>query len=208
MDNSFLNKLKKGMDIADQEEKTQASRPSSPPRKRIKEIPIEIESENSKPQPEPEPKPEPEEAPAPPPEKEEAPAPQPKAKAKKEETIKVRKESKQEWPEAEGQLAVDVYQTDDELVIQSAIAGVEPKDLDITIEGDLITIKGKRTKPSDEKGDYFYQECYWGEFSRQIILPVEVDPGRINAVLKEGILVIRIPKIMREGKMKVQVQQI
>lgn len=196
MKDSFLNKLKKGMDLADEEEET-TNQPRArmvPNRGQIKEIPIEIEGEEKEKQKEP---PKVEE----PPKKSELKKTQP-------EKIKVKKKGKEEWPEAEGQLAVDVYQTDSKLVIHSAIAGVDPKDLDITIEGDLLTIKGKRKNPSDEKGDYFYQECYWGEFSRQIILPVEVDPGRIEATLKEGILIIQIPKIVREGKMKVEVEKI
>jgi len=114
---------------------------------------------------------------------------------------------KEKWPpESEGQLAIDVYQTESELVIQSAIAGVKPQELDILIEEDLITIKGSRKKPFKEEGDYFTQECYWGAFSRQIILPVEVDPGRVDADLKEGVLTIRIPKIVREKKRKVVVK--
>lgn len=107
----------------------------------------------------------------------------------------------------EGQLALDVYQTEDFLVLQSAIAGVKPESLDIVIEGDMVAIKGNREKP-EEKGDrnYFYQECFWGPFSRQIVLSVEVDPGRAEATLKEGILTIRLPKIERDKKRKLVVQ--
>jgi HSP20 family protein len=110
------------------------------------------------------------------------------------------------WPQPEGQLAIDVYQTDSELVIQSAIAGVKPDDIDVTIEDDIITVKGKRKKLTDEEADYFYQECYWGSFSRQIISPVEIDPGRVDASLKEGILTIRIPKIVRNKKAKIVIK--
>jgi HSP20 family protein len=118
---------------------------------------------------------------------------------------------KKEWAsiagEAEGQLAVDVYQTENDLVIQSAIAGVRPESLDILIEGDMVTIRGAREKP-EETGEknYFYQECFWGPFSRQIILSVEVDPSRTEALLKEGILTVRIPKIERERKRKIIVR--
>ena len=110
--------------------------------------------------------------------------------------------------ESEGQLAIDIYQTEKELVIQSAIAGIKLKDLDISIEKDKLTIKGKREKPIEiEKINYFYQECYWGPFSREIILPVEVDPSRAEASFKEGILTIRIPKIEREKKKKIEVKE-
>ncbi len=189
-DESFFNKLKKGMAM-DEEKNPPAGGGTAVKKKEIREIPIDIESEKE------------EESPA---AVEEKPAPQRVRKAavngKK---IQVKKKEESQWPKAEGQLAVDVYQTNSELVIQSAIAGVKPENLDISIEKDLITIKGEREKPVQEKGDFFYQECYWGEFSRQIILPVEVDPGRIEATLKEGILMIRMPKIMREGKKRIEV---
>jgi len=114
-------------------------------------------------------------------------------------------EGKEKWFETEGELAIDVYQTESELVIQSAIAGVKPENLDILIEQDIITVKGSREKPEDG-GAYFAQECYWGPFSRKVILPVEIDPNRIEAIMKEGILTIRLPKILRERKRKIIVR--
>jgi HSP20 family molecular chaperone IbpA len=115
-------------------------------------------------------------------------------------------EFKEAWLEPVGQLAVDVYQTETELVIQSAIAGVKSEDLDISLEGDVITIAGERKRPFEEKGDYFSQECYWGKFSRQIILPVEVDPNRIEANLKDGILTIKTAKLQKEKKRRIIVR--
>ncbi len=107
----------------------------------------------------------------------------------------------------EGQLAVDVYQTDAELVIQSTIAGVKTENLDISIEADTVLIRGNRQEPEEQgEKNYFYQECYWGPFSRQIILPEETDPSRAEATMKEGILTIRIPKIEREKKRKITVK--
>jgi HSP20 family protein len=137
---------------------------------------------------------------------------EPEALEIKEETEKKTEESKVEpkkekWLEAEGQLAVDVYQTETELVIQSAIAGIKPEDLDISIEADNVLIKGKREQPPEvREKNYFYQECYWGPFSRQIILPEETDSGRAEALMKEGVLIIRIPKIERKKKRKITVQ--
>ena len=108
----------------------------------------------------------------------------------------------------EGQLAVDVYQTDAELVIQSTIAGVKTENLDISIEADTVLIRGNRSEPPEQgEKNYFYQECYWGPFSRQIILPEETDPSRAEAVMKEGVLTIRIPKIEREKKRKITVKE-
>lgn len=128
-------------------------------------------------------------------------------KIKKEPERKPEK-GREKWLEPEGELAIDVYQTERELVIQSAIAGIKLEDLDITIKGDKITIKGKREKPNEtEERNYFYQECYWGPFSREIILPVEVDPSRAEATFKEGILTIRMPKIEREKKRKIEVKE-
>jgi len=107
----------------------------------------------------------------------------------------------------EGQLAVDVYQTENEIVIQSAIAGVKPQDLDISIEEDFISIKGVRKQPNEkEEKNYFYQECFWGSFARQIILPEETDPSRAEAEMREGVLTIRIPKIERKKKRKIEVK--
>ncbi len=119
-------------------------------------------------------------------------------------------EGKEKWSplggEPEGELAIDVYQTETNLIIQTAIAGVKPENLDISMERDIIAIKGTRQKPFEEEGDYFTQECFWGLFSREIILPVEVDPDRAEATMKDGILTIRIPKILREKKRVIKVR--
>ena len=109
--------------------------------------------------------------------------------------------------ETDGQLTVDIYQTSSDLIIQSAVAGVELKDLDISIDKDLILIKGKRNRPNQEKGDYFCKECYWGTFSRKIILPVEVNRDKIQATLNKGILTIKIPKKIKEEKKRIIVQE-
>ncbi len=124
----------------------------------------------------------------------------------KEEKVEI-ETKKEKWFEPEGQLAVDVYQTDKDLIIESAIAGIKPEELDISIENDRVFIKGERVQSAEEKDkNYFYQECYWGLFSRQIILPVEVDPSRAQAEMKQGVLIIRIPKIEREKKRKIEVR--
>ena len=123
------------------------------------------------------------------------------------ETEEKKQPKEEKWFESEGQLAVDVFQTEDELVIESTIAGVKGSDLDIAIEGDRVNIRGKRERPTkDEKINYFYQECYWGPFSREIILPTEIDPSRAEAIFKEGVLIIRMPKIEREKKRKISVK--
>lgn len=108
--------------------------------------------------------------------------------------------------ETEGQLTIDVFQTPDEIVIKSTIAGVDPKDLDVSMANDMLTIRGRRSHEEKIKTeDYFYQECYWGSFSRSVILPVEVDADKIQAKLKNGILTITLPKIEKVQTKKIQV---
>jgi HSP20 family protein len=132
----------------------------------------------------------------------------PKARVKKAEKAKPNNQERKELFEAEGQLAIDLYQTDSEVVIQAPIAGVKKEDLDIMIENDVIVIKGRREEPEEtEEKNYFYQECYWGPFSRQIIMPVEGDPSRAEATMKNGILTIRIPRIEREKKRKLEIKE-
>ena len=125
---------------------------------------------------------------------------------RKQRKIKQLKTEEKKWPEPEGQLAVDVYQTNGELVIQSTIAGVKPEEVEIVAQGDVVTIKGKRERVENEERNYFYQECYWGPFSREIILPVEADASRAEASMVEGILTIRIPKIEREKRKKIVIK--
>jgi HSP20 family protein len=98
--------------------------------------------------------------------------------------------------EDEGQLAVDVYQTEDALVLVAPIAGVDPANLEVSITDEIIAIRGARTQQQQVPSEnYFVQECYWGSFSRSYVLPVAVDPDAANASLKDGILTIRIPRI-------------
>ncbi|MEK7094163.1 MAG: Hsp20/alpha crystallin family protein [Patescibacteria group bacterium] len=110
--------------------------------------------------------------------------------------------------EPEGQLTIDVYQTPTEIVVESAVAGVDPdKDLDINVTADSITIKGRRHREHQVKSeDYFYQECYWGKFARSVILPQEVDAEAAHAVFKNGVLTIRLPKLTRQKARKIRVR--
>ncbi len=118
------------------------------------------------------------------------------------------KNKKEEKIRSDGRLTVDIYQTKEDLIIQAAVAGVELEDLDISIEKDLILIKGRRNPPSqEEEKDYFCKECYWGSFSRKIILPVEVEKDQIKATLKKGILQIKIPKKKEKEKQKITIEE-
>jgi len=107
----------------------------------------------------------------------------------------------------DGELSVDVYQTSTHIVIKAMIAGVKPEDLDVSITRDMVTIRGKRERHTESgAGDFFFQELYWGAFSRTIVLPQEVEIEEAEAVEKHGLLIIRLPKMDkgRQAKLKVR----
>jgi len=96
---------------------------------------------------------------------------------------------------SDGELVVDVFETNSDFVVMSAIAGVQIKDLDISVEKDMMVIRGNRCEPSEHPDKkYFYQECYWGPFSRKIILPENIDTESASAQMDKGMLTIKIPK--------------
>ena len=110
------------------------------------------------------------------------------------------------FDDAEGHLTIDVYQDVDNIVIESTIAGVDSDDVDISITPESVSIKGTRQKKEKVKdGDYLYQECFWGKFSRSVILPQEIDPDRARASFKNGVLKIILPKIQRSKSKKIKV---
>ena len=107
----------------------------------------------------------------------------------------------------EGQLAVDVYQTASDIVIKAPIAGVEPNNIDIAITDDVVTVKGERLVESDIKQeDYYCQECYYGVFSRSIILPVAVATDEAEATFVNGVLTITIPKAEKARTKKLEIR--
>ncbi len=131
-----------------------------------------------------------------------------KASSVKERETNFEKEKESEiFDEGEGQLAIDVYQTSDDIVIEAAIAGVNADDLDLEISPEAITVKGKREYTGKTEGrDYLYQECYWGRFSRSVILPQEINPDHVSATFKNGILKIILPKVDKKKSKKVKVR--
>ena len=112
----------------------------------------------------------------------------------------------EEWmneEEFEGQLAVDVYQTQDKIVVKAPIAGVKPEDIDVAISEDVVTIRGDRKDEfAVEKDNYYVQECFWGSFSRSVILPTSTVAEKAEASLKDGVLTIQIPTVVQEDKIK------
>jgi len=120
-------------------------------------------------------------------------------------------EQTNEWMDddyEEGQLSIDIYQTPKNIVVKSTIAGVKPEDIDISINNDMLTIRGKREdKDEIEEDTYLYRECYWGSFSRSVILPVEVKADQIEAVLENGVLSIILPKAKTSKQVSVKVRE-
>lgn len=111
-------------------------------------------------------------------------------------------------PKIEGQLALDIYQTPHQLVIIAPIAGVKMTDINVSITEDILTIKGKRNLEFDiPEEDYFTQECFWGDFSRSIVLPAAVDATKIVASFKDSILKITIPRTERHKTKIVRIKQ-
>lgn len=114
------------------------------------------------------------------------------------------------WDEDEavpGQLAVDVYETKERLFVKGRVAGVNKSDLDVSISDNTLSIRGTLSAGSDEGVEnYFVQECYWGEFSRSIALPVPVKEDEIEAVLKDGVLTISFTKVKQDTVKKIQIQ--
>ena len=118
------------------------------------------------------------------------------------------KNQKHDLPQdEEGQLTIDVWQTPDEIVVQAIVGGVKLEDLDVEVTHDMVTLRGKRERQKEVSGsDYFYQELYWGAFSRSILLPQEVDADEAEATMKNGLLTIKLPKLdkARISKLKVK----
>jgi len=111
--------------------------------------------------------------------------------------------------DAEGELAVDVFQTPDAIVVKAFIAGVQPTTVDIALTREMLTITGERSDEREvEEDNYFSRELYWGTFSRTILLPEEIDVDMAEASEKHGVLVIRMPKVnkKRQTKLKVRVR--
>ena len=95
----------------------------------------------------------------------------------------------------EGQLAVDIIDTSSELVVVATMAGTDPQDIELHLHNDFLTIRGERRPPVGSVTYYFYQECYWGKFSRTIVLPVDVENTMVRAEYRQGILLVYLPKV-------------
>lgn len=107
----------------------------------------------------------------------------------------------------EGELNVDVYQNQNEIIIKTMVAGVKPEDLDVAISRDMVTIKGKReNERTVADDDYFHRELYWGSFSRTVVLPQEIDVDSAEAIEKHGLLIIKLPKLDKNRSTRLKVR--
>jgi HSP20 family protein len=115
--------------------------------------------------------------------------------------------SEETWEEEQpvGQLAVDVYETKEKLVVKARTAGVNKSDLDVSISDGILTISGTLTSGEEEVDQWHLQECYWGEFSRTIAMPVAVKEEEVEAVLKDGVLTISFTKVKQEQARKIEI---
>lgn len=117
----------------------------------------------------------------------------------------------QAWGESEddfpGQLAVDVYETDEQLIVKARTAGVNKDELDVSISDGILTISGTMSSSDEQDAtNWHIQECYWGEFSRTLALPVPVKEDEVGAVLKDGVLTISFQKVKQEQAKKITIQ--
>lgn len=108
----------------------------------------------------------------------------------------------------EGQLAVDVYQDDKNIYVKTSIAGIKPDDLEVHLNNDMLTIRGKREMQEEISDDQFFiRECFWGGFSRSIILPVDVKQDAVNASIENGVLTVSLPKSKRPRNTRIKVTE-
>lgn len=108
----------------------------------------------------------------------------------------------------EGELAVDVFETESAVFVKTAIAGVKPEDLELSLSHDMLTIRGSRhEEKGEEEKNYLCRECHFGPFSRSIILPGEVSTAKAEATFKSGLLLIKLPKTKKRGEIKVKVEE-
>jgi HSP20 family protein len=117
-------------------------------------------------------------------------------------------QSDEQWgEEPQGELAVDIYQTPDAIVVKALVAGVQPASIDISLTREMLTVSGSREDEREvDEDNYFQRELYWGSFSRTILLPEEVDVDMAEASEKHGILMIRLPKINKKRQTKLKVR--
>lgn len=130
--------------------------------------------------------------------------------AVEEEDIQVESTQSDDWEDDDavpGQLAVDVYETKEKMFVKARTAGVNKSDLDVSISDNTLTIRGTLSSGDEvEAENYYLQECYWGEFSRSVAMPVQVKEDEVEAVLKDGVLTISFTKVKQDTVKRIQIQ--
>lgn len=122
---------------------------------------------------------------------------------------KIRKDLNEKTKSTEGQLSVDIYQNEDNLIILAPISGCDIHDIELTITDDVLSIKGRRAlDPDIDTDNFFTKECFWGTFSRSIVLPTKTETSKILAKFSNGILRVEIPKVEAERTRKIEIVEI
>lgn len=122
---------------------------------------------------------------------------------------KIRKDLNEKTKSTEGQLSVDIYQNEDNLIILAPISGCDITDIELTITDDVLSIKGRRAlDPDIDTDNFFTKECFWGTFSRSIVLPTKTETSKILAKFSNGILRVEIPKVEAERTRKIEIVEI
>ena len=108
---------------------------------------------------------------------------------------------------AEWSPALDVSETDEAVLVHAEIPGIDPKDLDISVVGDTLTIRGEKTDETEQSGrNYHRVERRYGSFTRSLMLPTSVDPDNVSATAKQGVLEIQLPKKEEARARRIEVQ--
>lgn len=122
---------------------------------------------------------------------------------------RIRKDLSEKTTYTEGQLSVDIYQNEDNLIILAPISGCDIHDIELTITDDVLSIKGRRAlDPDIDTDNFFTKECFWGTFSRSIVLPTKTETSKILAKFSNGILRIEIPKVEAERTRKIEIVEV
>jgi HSP20 family protein len=100
------------------------------------------------------------------------------------------------WPQLElADVPIDMYQTDKDVVVKATLPGVDAEDVEISVSGDILTMKGEHSEEEEvNEGDYIHRERRIGTFSRSVALPVPVDSNKADAVFDKGVLTVTLPK--------------
>ena len=108
----------------------------------------------------------------------------------------------------EAKLSVDIFQDEKNLYVVAPLSGANLNNLTVSLDRDILTIRGERNHElSGQEKKYLYKECYWGKFSRSLVLPIPVEAKKVEATLKDGVLKITLPKAEEEKIISVKIKE-